>query len=78
MNVHHGELRWVERNVVRVVAMWSTPIVDFESQDHFGHRWWAVDEIACSDQRFYPRQLPTLLRLFLAGDKIVEPLERWP
>lgn len=52
--------------------------VDFESEDLFGHRWWTVDEIASSDQRFYPRQLPTLLRLFLAGDEIAEPLERWP
>jgi 8-oxo-dGTP pyrophosphatase MutT (NUDIX family) len=56
----------------------DTQRVDFESEDHFGHRWWAVDEIACSDQRFYPRQLPMLLRLFLAGDEITEPLERWP
>jgi 8-oxo-dGTP pyrophosphatase MutT (NUDIX family) len=52
--------------------------VDFESEDHFGHRWWAVDEIVCSDQRFYPRRLPTLLRSFLAGDEIAEPFERWP
>jgi 8-oxo-dGTP pyrophosphatase MutT (NUDIX family) len=52
--------------------------VDFESEDHFGYRWWTVDEISCSDQRFYPRRLPTLLRSFLAGDKIAEPLEQWP
>jgi 8-oxo-dGTP pyrophosphatase MutT (NUDIX family) len=52
--------------------------VDFESVDHFGHRWWAVDEIACSDQRFYPRRLPALLRSFLAGDEIAEPFEQWP
>jgi 8-oxo-dGTP pyrophosphatase MutT (NUDIX family) len=52
--------------------------VDFESEDHFGHRWWAVEEIACSDQRFYPRHLPTLLHSFLAGEEIAEPLERWP
>jgi len=56
----------------------DTQRVDFESEDHFGYRWWAVDEIACSDQRFYPRQLPTLLRLFLTGDEITEPLEVWP
>jgi hypothetical protein len=52
--------------------------VDFEIEDHFGHQWWAVEEIVCSDQRFYPRHLPTLLRSFLAGDEIAEPLERWP
>jgi 8-oxo-dGTP pyrophosphatase MutT (NUDIX family) len=52
--------------------------VDFESEDHFAHQWWAVDEIVGSDQRFYPRRLPTLLRSFLAGDEIAEPFERWP
>ena len=52
--------------------------VDFEIEDHLGHQWWAVEEIACSDQRFYPRHLPALLRSFLAGEEIVEPLERLP
>jgi len=52
--------------------------VDFESEDHFGYRWWRVDEITCSDQRFYPRCLAALLRSFLAGDQIAEPLEQWP
>lgn len=52
--------------------------VDFESEDHFAYRWWAVDEIVCSDQRFYPRRLPALLRSFLAGEDIEEPFERWP
>jgi 8-oxo-dGTP pyrophosphatase MutT (NUDIX family) len=52
--------------------------VDFEREDHFGHRWWAVNEVACSNERFYPRRLPALLRLFLAGGEIEEPLERWP
>jgi 8-oxo-dGTP pyrophosphatase MutT (NUDIX family) len=52
--------------------------VDFESEDHFAYRWWTIDEIVCSDQRFYPRRLPALLRSFLAGDEIAEPFERWP
>lgn len=56
----------------------NTQRVDFETEDYFGHRWWAVDELACSDERFYPRQLPTLLRFFLAGHEIAEPLELWP
>jgi 8-oxo-dGTP pyrophosphatase MutT (NUDIX family) len=41
--------------------------VDFESEDHVAHQWWAVDEIVCSDQRS-----------FLAGDEIAESFERWP
>jgi 8-oxo-dGTP pyrophosphatase MutT (NUDIX family) len=51
--------------------------VDFESEDHFGARWWTVDEIVSSDKRFYPRRLPRLLPRFLAGDKIEEPVEIW-
>jgi hypothetical protein len=52
--------------------------VDFEIEDHFGYRWWAVEEIVFSDLRFYPRHLLTLLRSFLAGAEIAEALERWP
>jgi 8-oxo-dGTP pyrophosphatase MutT (NUDIX family) len=81
---YRGERRLQHELVTLVRLVEAAPEVEdkqrvaFESQDHFGHRWWAVDEIACSDQRFYPRRLPTLLRLFLAGDEIIEPLERWP
>jgi 8-oxo-dGTP pyrophosphatase MutT (NUDIX family) len=52
--------------------------VDFEVEDHFGHRWWSIEEIVCSDERFYPRKLPSLLRSFLAGAAIAESLEHWP
>ena len=56
----------------------SSQRVDFEGEDHFGFRWWRVEEIARSSERFYPRRLPALLARFLAGEEIDEPMERWP
>jgi 8-oxo-dGTP pyrophosphatase MutT (NUDIX family) len=56
----------------------SSQRVDFEIEDHFGFRWWRVDDIVCSSERFYPRRLPALLARFLVGDEIEEPMERWP
>ncbi|NJP96679.1 NUDIX domain-containing protein [Nonomuraea sp. FMUSA5-5] len=52
--------------------------LEFELQDYVGFRWWPVAEVAAGRERFYPRALPELLPLFLAGEHIVEPLELWP
>jgi 8-oxo-dGTP pyrophosphatase MutT (NUDIX family) len=51
--------------------------VDFEDEDYFGFRWWPVDEVIGSPDRFYPGRLPDLLGPFLAGEPIDEPFERW-
>jgi 8-oxo-dGTP pyrophosphatase MutT (NUDIX family) len=51
--------------------------VGFEAEDIFGFRWWAVDDIINSSERFYPRHLPKLLPRFLAGEQIEEPFELW-
>jgi len=48
-----------------------------ELEDYTGHRWWAVDEVAQSAERFFPGRLPRLLEPFLAGERIVEPFEWW-
>jgi 8-oxo-dGTP pyrophosphatase MutT (NUDIX family) len=48
-----------------------------ELEDYVGARWWTVDEIVSSAERFYPGRLPELLPAFLAGDNIDEPFERW-
>jgi 8-oxo-dGTP pyrophosphatase MutT (NUDIX family) len=56
----------------------SSHRVDFEAEDHFEYRWWLVDEIISSSERFYPRSLPALLVDFLAGKEIQEPFEFWP
>jgi len=48
-----------------------------EVEDFVVARWWRPDEIAASQQRFYPGRLPELLSSFLAGQTIDEPFERW-
>jgi hypothetical protein len=69
-------------SIVRIVEIAPdvdvTRRLDFEREDRFGRWWWSLNEIAVSDQRFYPRRLPTLIHSFLAGDEIAEPLEKWP
>jgi 8-oxo-dGTP pyrophosphatase MutT (NUDIX family) len=58
------------------------PIVDGgrtqeEIEDLVSVRWWELDEIVRSQERFYPGRLPELLPAFLAGEIIDEPFERW-
>ncbi|MGN9806186.1 NUDIX hydrolase [Micromonospora sp. L32] len=51
--------------------------LDYEVEDYFGFRWWTVDEVVGSTERFYPGRLPALLPRFLAGEEIDEPFELW-
>ena len=48
-----------------------------ELEDYVGHRWWAVDAVAASHERFFPGALPALLGPFLAGEVIDEAFEWW-
>lgn len=48
-----------------------------ETEDYVAARWWHVPDIIRSRERFYPGRLPELLPLFLAGETINEPFERW-
>ena len=48
---------------------------DYEVEDYIDHRWWPVDELVTSDDRFYPGRLPELLPAVLAGSEIDEPFE---
>ena len=48
-----------------------------EVADFVTFRWWPVAEITASRRRFYPGRLPELLPVFLAGEHIDEPFERW-
>ncbi len=38
-----------------------------ERQSIDAHRWWSVDELAKTDERFYPAELPQLLREILGA-----------
>ncbi|MER6596643.1 NUDIX domain-containing protein [Micromonospora purpureochromogenes] len=51
--------------------------LDYEVEDYFGFRWWTVDEVVGSTERFYPGRLPALLPRFLAGEELDEPFELW-
>ncbi|WP_446214079.1 NUDIX hydrolase [Micromonospora sp. IBSANI012] len=51
--------------------------LDYEVEDYFGFRWWTVDEVVASAERFYPGRLPALLPRFLTGEEIDEPFELW-
>jgi 8-oxo-dGTP pyrophosphatase MutT (NUDIX family) len=48
-----------------------------EVEDMVTARWWRLDEIVASPERFYPGRLPELLPGFLAGETIDEPFEHW-
>ncbi|MCI4061129.1 NUDIX domain-containing protein [Micromonospora sp. R77] len=80
----HRQRRHVQDEVVLTVRLDAdTPDVDgtdrldYEVEDYFGFRWWPVDRIVASRDRFYPGRLPDLLVPFLAGDQIDEPFELW-
>jgi 8-oxo-dGTP pyrophosphatase MutT (NUDIX family) len=48
-----------------------------ELEEYIGHRWWPVEEIVASSERFFPGRLTQHLDAFLAGDTIDEPFDLW-
>lgn len=80
----HRENRRVQHEVVVLLRLStvSPPVdergrMDYEKDDYFDFRWWAVDEILASKDRFYPGRLPEFLPDVLAGNEIDEPFEFW-
>ena len=76
---------WHQRELVALIRLdASSPGIDAslrvgnEREDVLGARWWSLQQIAASDQRFYPLSLATVLPRFLSGESIEEALERWP
>jgi deoxyinosine 3'endonuclease (endonuclease V)/8-oxo-dGTP pyrophosphatase MutT (NUDIX family) len=80
---HRGTRRLQDEVVVAVRLDGPGPDVDgserldYEQEDYFDFRWWPVDEVVGSQERFYPGRLPALLGAFLAGEQIDEPFELW-
>lgn len=78
---HAGERRLQHEVVVLVRLNQRGPDVDESGQlqdeldTYLGARWWSVDDIESSTERFYPGRLPELLRRFLDGEHIDEPFE---
>jgi len=76
---------WHQHELVTLVRLdESSPGIDDslrvgnEREDVLGARWWSIQQIAASDERFYPLSLATVLPRFLSGESIEEELERWP
>lgn len=88
----HREVSYVYRNAHRrqhevvaaarlqqtAPAIGGTNRFGAEKDDVLGARWWSLEEIAASGERFYPKSLARLLPAFLVGESISEPLEVWP
>ncbi|HEY8533868.1 MAG TPA: NUDIX domain-containing protein [Micromonospora sp.] len=65
--------RWYRQDqkffLVRVPS-WEVDVSGFgriERDTIDGYRWWTIDELDTTDERFYPTELPTLLRHMLEG-----------
>lgn len=80
---HAGARRVQDEVVVTVRLCARAPGVNEARQlpdeldAYLGARWWTVDEIETSTERFFPGSLPSLLRRFLAGERIHEPFEHF-
>lgn len=66
--------RWYRQTqeffVVRV-ASWvvdTTGFTEVERDSVDGHRWWTVAELAATEQRYYPTELPAILSRVLEGE----------
>ena len=80
----HAGVRRVQHEVVVTVRVDDAgPAVNVTRQlpdelaTYLGARWWTVDEVEASADRFYPGRLPGYLRRFLDGEWIEEPFERF-
>jgi 8-oxo-dGTP pyrophosphatase MutT (NUDIX family) len=80
---YRGERRLQHEVVVTVHLSTAAPAVDgalrvgYEEEDYFAYRWWAVDAIAGSSERFYPGRLAELISAYLGSETIDEPYEVW-
>ncbi|TDB78914.1 NUDIX hydrolase [Micromonospora sp. KC721] len=58
--------------LVRIGA-WEVDTTGFDAIERAtvsGYRWWSVAELAATDQRYYPEDLPGVLARALAGDPL--------
>jgi 8-oxo-dGTP pyrophosphatase MutT (NUDIX family) len=51
--------------------------LEYEREDYSASRWWPIDEVYGSRERFYPGRLPEFLAAHLRGEEIDEPFELW-
>lgn len=82
MTFRHAGFRRLQDEVVVAVRLTrsaqhvsDTNQLPAEQENYLGFRWWPVAEIEASTERFYPGRLPDLIRRFLEGEQIEEPVE---
>jgi 8-oxo-dGTP pyrophosphatase MutT (NUDIX family) len=65
--------------VVRTTPDAFSPLAltDDEQGSILGQRWWTLEELAGSDERFFPRELPALVPQVLAGNRVDQPFDTW-
>jgi 8-oxo-dGTP pyrophosphatase MutT (NUDIX family) len=80
---YRGQRHLQHESVLVVRLSEAAPAVDgslrvgYENEDYFGFRWWPLDEVITSAERFYPGRLPAVLSQVLTGDEVDEPFELW-
>jgi ADP-ribose pyrophosphatase YjhB (NUDIX family) len=81
--VYRGVCR-LQRELIAVVRIsdsspgtYGSLRVGTEKEDIIEARWWPIEQIMTSSERFYPRSLRELLPRVLAGESCEEPLEIW-
>jgi hypothetical protein len=80
---YRGERRLQHESVCVARIVGTAPAIDtkgrdtVELEDHLYHRWWRIDELLASGERFYPRSLQRHIEGLLAGHRVDDPLESW-
>jgi len=80
---YRGERRLQHESVCVAKIVGTSPVIDttgreaVELEDHLLYRWWRIDELLASGERFYPRSLPRHIKALLAGHRVDDPLESW-
>jgi 8-oxo-dGTP pyrophosphatase MutT (NUDIX family) len=80
---YRGERRLQHETIFVATIAVPAPEIDvaerepFELEDHLLFRWWHVDEIKASSERFYPRSLAQHMEAILRGQRIDDPMEVW-
>ena len=62
---------------VRDLTTAPTALTEHEVGTVLGQRWWSPAELLATDERFFPRNVPTLLPRLLAGERVDEAYDVW-
>ena len=81
--LHAGKRRIQDESITSAKVRETAPVVrpvalsTDEQETYLGYRWWSLEDIETSDERFFPSSLPRVLRRFMAGESIREPFEQF-